>query len=521
MDVSQYSIFSRIDLKSAFWQLPLAPECREYTGMTIPGRGIFRWKVVPFGLGPSCTLFQKSMTNLLYPLLATGNVFLDILEQPFHTLCDADLQINPKKLELLLAEIKILGVIMSGEGTRPNPDRIQGVLALAPPKDRKALGRLLGMAGYLRSFIPGYASFVAPFQDLQKKGAPWEWKTTHQQAFEKLRGAIASATMVHHPDPSKPFFIMTDASDKAISFVLFQGSLDEPTPIHWGSRLLTEVETRWTTSEKEIYSLVVGLETFECYYGGSLVIAYTDHKSLLWLSTAHQPKLRRWAQKLSRWDVEIRHINGTDNLVADLLSRDIHDEPVSLQEVDIPICSLLPNVMKAPSWQELALHAQHDQTADPNLQLRWVEGHPFDPISNRLYVPRALRDLILFQYHGSSASGHPGINKVVKKLGQTFWWPCYCQDIERWVRSCVLCARLRPANAFRQQGTLLGEPQAFKKISLDYVGPLQWCGNHIHILVCVDHATRFMATSWTTAQSSNHILEFSSFIMRSRHGLGL
>ncbi|KAL7724954.1 hypothetical protein ACLKA6_002318 [Drosophila palustris] len=228
---------STLDLKSGYWQIPMARGSREYTAFTVPGRGLFHWKVMPFGLHSAPATFQRALDSVIGPdmepyafaylddIIVSGaslEEHVRNLGEVLRRLRQANLRLNRAKCKFFRRSLVYLGHVISGEGIHTDPDKIAAVRELQPPATCRELRRCLGIASWYRRFVPNFAEIVQPMSLLLKKGQKWEWKPEQQAAFEELKARLTEAPVLACPDFSEKFVLQTDASDCGLGAVLTQ-----------------------------------------------------------------------------------------------------------------------------------------------------------------------------------------------------------------------------------------------------------------------------------------------------------
>ena len=129
------------------------------------------------------------------------------------------------------------------------------------------------MVNYYRDFWPRRSDLMAPLSRLCSKTVPWKWTAVEQKAFANLKKIISKEVLLAYPDFSKPFEIHTDASDLQLGSVISQGGR----PIAFYSRKLSDAQTRYTTQERELLSIVETLKEFRNILLGQRITVYTDH----------------------------------------------------------------------------------------------------------------------------------------------------------------------------------------------------------------------------------------------------
>lgn len=329
--------FSKIDLRSGYHQIRIAPEDVPKTAFRTR-YGHYEFLVLPFGLTNAPATFMHLMHQALRPLLdECALVFLDDIliysktleehKQHVRRVLDAlreqKLYAKESKCEFFKHEVEFLGHIVGREGVRMMEDKVEAVRAWPTPRSVRDVRAFLGTAGYYRKFIRDFSAIAAPLSELTKDNIKFEWTAPHEQAFCHLKAAIAQGPVLILPDPSLPFVVHTDASGFAVGAVLQQDQGKGLQPIAFLSKKMADAETRYPVHEQELLAIIQALTAWRHYLHGSKFTVRTDHKSLQFFQT--QPMLSgrqaRWKLLLANYDFDIEYVEGKANVVADGLSR--------------------------------------------------------------------------------------------------------------------------------------------------------------------------------------------------------
>lgn len=148
----------------------------------------------------------------------------------------------------------------------------------------------------------------------------FEWGPDQQGAFETLRNALASDTVLAYPDFTEPFILATDASGTALGAVLSQRQHGRERPIAFASRQLNKSEANYSVTERELLAVIWATKLFRCYLLGRQFTLITDHAALRWMLSLRDPssRLTRWALRLSEFEYKVEHKPGKDHRNADL-----------------------------------------------------------------------------------------------------------------------------------------------------------------------------------------------------------
>ena len=293
---------------------------------------------MPFGLTNAPSTFQRLVNFIIQGLegvhcylddiIVTGQTWeehLDRLKSLFLRLKEAGLTINLKKSVFCKATVTYLGHVVGNGHIRPKTANIEAVLDYPVPTTRKSLQRFLGLASYYRRFCRNFSSVAAPLTSLTSSKVKFNWTDDCQASFEALKLFLCHNPVLKSPDFNNPFIIHVDASDAGAGGVLLQKSPEGMLhPVSYTSSKFKPHQMSYSTIEKEALSLVLALQKYECYLQGAAeVIVYTDHNPLQFLDKmkAHNQRLLRWSLYLQKFPLKIDHLKGTENFMADALSR--------------------------------------------------------------------------------------------------------------------------------------------------------------------------------------------------------
>jgi hypothetical protein len=348
--------FSSLDLTKSFFQIPLSDTDG---GFDEEGRKIFssqemctfstcdgsyRFLRLPMGLKISSEVFQKVLDSVMVGVKwKSVCTFIDDLlvfspsweqhlvdvEEVVLRLENARLKISPSKTYLGRRKTEFLGFEVSAAGRTPSRHNVKAIRALKEPSSIKQVRSVLGLFNFYRRFIRNYSRRSRPLTSLCKKEHRNKrfstlWGPAQKAAFAFLKQRLMEYPIMRHPDFTKPWFIMTDASDHAIGGVLEQEHDGRRYPVAYVSRTLRGAEVDEHIGYKELLAIAWSLTQWRSLllHSRTAIAVETDHSALLrFLQKDARGKLARLQMILSDYNLRILFRKGTENGAADAFSR--------------------------------------------------------------------------------------------------------------------------------------------------------------------------------------------------------
>lgn len=492
---------STIDLSSSFWQIPLSEDSQEKTSFTVPGRGLFKFKVMPFGLCNAPARQQRLMDTLINQNFSSdienGFVFcyiddivicssdfsthLVLLNRVLEKLKTANLTVSFDKCKFFRQSIKYLGYVVDEFGLRTDPEKISAILNFPTPTSVREVKIFLGTCSWYRRFIRNFSTIAAPLNQLTRNGkdAPkFQWNEKAEEAFNVLKNALVTAPVLAVPNFDLPFTVACDSSQYGIGGVISQEIDGQDHPIAFVSRSLTKNERNYSATEREMLSIIFSVEKFQAYLGSRKFKIITDHSSLKWFMKLENPsgRLARWACRLSQFNFEIEHRKGSENVVPDALSRLMKVEAIHVS-TNMPASSV-----KDEWYDRIYYGCQSHPTNFPHFMVKDNTLYRYSRSKYNLVrefdwkevVPKGMRSTIIAENHNEPTAGHFGIFKTHRRLCLRYYWPGMHKDVSDFVKKCDVCKAYKRST----QATpgLMGKPKVcdrpFKAVATDLVGPL-------------------------------------------------
>ena len=343
-------VFSTIDLRSGYHHITLGKSSRAKTAFLMPF-GKYEFLMIPFGLAQAPAYFQLLMNKVLDGLdfamtylddiiIFSSNELehLEHLEEVFRRLREADLKMKCSKCDFFKSKIHYLGHLISAEGIRPLPNKLDCIRNMPVPKDVKEIKQFIGLTGYYRKFVPRFADISRPLTALMKKDTKFEWSPACQRSFNLLKETLCCEPILKYADTSKPYTLYTDASKYGWAGVLTQKhttvidgkSHTTDHPVTFVSGLFRGSQLNWAALTKEAFAIYMSVKKLSFYLTDAQILLRSDHKPLekfLHKNTLNS-KVNNWAMELEAFNIEFDYIKGSNNVLVDTMSRLVNIDPI-------------------------------------------------------------------------------------------------------------------------------------------------------------------------------------------------
>ncbi|GJV79956.1 reverse transcriptase domain-containing protein [Tanacetum coccineum] len=538
-----------LDGFSGYFQIPIDPRDQEKTTFTCP-YGTFAYRRMPFGLCNAPGTFQRCMLAIFHDMVEkTMEVFMDDfsvfgnsfenclsrLEKMLQRCEDTNLCLNWEKSHFMVKEGIVLGHKISKNGIEVDKAKIDVIAKLPHPTTVKGVRSFLGHAGFYRRFIKDFSKISRPMTHLLEKNTPFIFSNECIQAFQTLKNKLTEAPILIAPNWDLPFELMCDASDYAIGAVLGQRHEKHFRPIHYASKTMTEAESNYTTTEKEMLAVVYAFEKFRSYLIMNKSIVHTDHSALKYLFAKKDAKARllRWVLLLQEFDFKVLDTKGAENLAADHLSRleNPYENVLDPKEINetFPLETLSMVTFRGdsstPWFADFAnYHAGNFvvkgmSTQQKNKFFKDVKHYFWDdPFLFKICADQVIRRCvhgkealdILEACHNGPTGGHHGANLTAKKIFDSgFFWPTIYKDAHEFVKNCDSCQRQgKTSQRDEMPQNSIQVCEIFDVWGIDFMGPFPSSRGNKYILVAVDYLSKWVEAKALPTNDARVVCKF-------------
>ena len=367
------------DCSKGFWHEVLTYESSLLTAFNCD-LGKFRFTRMPFGINVAGDVFQRKLDHCIGDIENVYCIADDImvigyeedhsdhdksLQSLFERAEECNIKFNYDKIRFKKKEVTFFGETYTTDGRKPDPGKVEAILNLKLPENKKELQSFLGMVNYLGKFTPELACLTEPLRFLIRKNVPYNWNAEHTEAVNAIKKEIANAGKLKHFDPSKETVLQTDASIKGLGACLLQ----EEKPVFFASRSLSSAEKNYTAIELESLAVSWAMEKFRHFIYGKKFKLETDQKPLEIILNRSQgastPRLQRLLDRAFQYDFDVKYIKGETNVIADCLSRlgGLTDR------IELPRLTVHALTVTLPATEDFLQRLKEETDKDAELQL--------------------------------------------------------------------------------------------------------------------------------------------------------
>ena len=441
----RWKYYSELDLKIAFWQVEISVEDRVKCAVSGPNILLLMNRLPQGGRDSSAQLERLLVESLVLPfekffgdraLLAIyrDNLFLATMDLETHAealswLADKSNELNLKCGSGTIGSrsVSVLGFELDPTNVRPARAAIEKCRVLKRPCNRKELRSVLGVFNYYRGLIPEYAAIVAPMEKLLSSKETFDWNDECEESLKTLKNRIDKASTGRY-SPRRASRIYTDASGEAAGAVLVQN--EEIVGVF--SRKFKGAQVKYSVTRKEALALLWAVMHFDDLLVGETPV-YTDQQPLVpWSRGAesNDPLLARWGLKLNEFRIIVIYLPGSENGLADFMSRH-HEMRFKRLGKDEQIIS---EFVSESEEENSVTHNNMAQRKNPDRAAR----HRIGEVARAPLDPNERFDWLV-EIH--EALNHGSVSAMKAALQGQVDWPTKGIDLQEIVDTCDLCQR--------------------------------------------------------------------------------
>jgi len=315
-----YEAMSFMDGSSGYNQIRMSPKDEELTAFRTP-KGIYCYKVMPFGLKNAGATYQRAMQNIFDNILHKNvECYVDDLVVKSRKKCDHlqdlrmvfdllrryQLRMNPLKCAFGVTSGKFLGFIVRHRGIEIDQVKVDAILKMVEPRNIHELKSLQGKLAYLRRFISNLAGKCQPFSRLMKKGTLFEWDQACSNAFESIKSYLTKPPVLAAPVPGKPLILYISAQERSVGALLAQeNGKGKENSLYYLSRMMTPNELKYSPIEKLCLALVFSIQKMKHYFQAHVVrlISKANPIKFVMSKPVLNDRLARWYLQFQQFEI--------------------------------------------------------------------------------------------------------------------------------------------------------------------------------------------------------------------------
>ena len=524
--------FSKMDATDGFHQIELNEKSSMMTTFNTPF-GRYRYLRLPMGICSAPEVFHKTVYQCLEDLDGVWVYMDDIivwgstieqhderLEKAVKKLVQIGLRLNKEKCYFRQPELPYLGEVVTSQGVKPDPAKVQAIEDMPTPKDQSDLQRILGLVTYMSRFIPNKSNRTSVLRSLLEKVEYWQWLPEHEKAWQGMKHILSSHPVLQYYDERKPVKLSSDASKDGIGAALLQETDGQWMPVAYASRAMTSAERNYAQIEKEQLGVMFACERFHSYIYGRTTNVETDHLPLIAISKKPlcnaPPRLQRLLLRLQKYNCTLSYTPGKHLVIGDTLSRAFSPREVpstTEEDVQIHVCAVKAELpVSKRKWNEIAEETEKDEVLkqvirsindDPNTcpkpyatfveDLTVVDGVLLK--GQRIVIPMKMRPEMRSLVH----EGHLGIEKCKRRAREVMYWPNMNTDVCDFVSRCDICQTHRYAQQPMKSHERPDRPWAKVGCDIFYMKQKPY-------LLTIDYFSHYPQTVLLTSETSGQVI---------------
>ena len=538
-------VFSTLDLKSAYNQVPLTDDCKDLTAF-ITADGLFRWRRIPFGLASAPSFFSKMMNSVLHECRSFCVWYLDdicvfgpdakthdkFLKLVIEKLDQVGLVLNYSKCKLRQSSVDFLGCCVSSEGITPLDDKVSAIASMECYTVGD-LQKFLGMTQYYARFVPNLSSMTKELRGMITKpeSDTLSWTDKTRSDYNLVKQAMICSDVLVGFDSKLQTIVTTDASGVGLGAYLSQIQNDGSERIvAFASKSLSDTESAYSTLELEALSCVWAIERWHTYLWGRKFLLRTDHNPLTSLLGATLTKraghrVARWRSRLKVYNFDVKHVKGVDNVIADTMSRLPVGDKTPVSDDDTEVVAIVSGAIDFSEFTEKCKSDALIQELIRVIKAHWrtksdILDHTYYKLKDefsiqgdlvlrddRVVVPEAMQSKVISLGH----EAHQGITKCKRYIRSFYWFKGMDSMIEEAVRNCETC-KLNDKSCITRDAPLNPvklPDQVWQKVGIDCVGPFNIANrDKRYAVTLVDYRSKWPEVAFMSSITSKNIIQF-------------
>lgn len=515
--LSRARVFSVLDLKNGFFHVPMEKSSIRYTSF-VTSEGQYEFLKTPFGLSVSPTSFLRYVHNVFKKLTQEKIIFtymddlivpsidekegITKMRQVLNTAEQAGLVLNWEKCSFLQRKVIFLGYEIAEGKRRPSPTTVEGVAKASEPKSVVEVQRFLGLCGYFRKFVEGFALISKPLTELTKKDAIFHFGEKERSAWEYLKKTLTNEPVLKIYDCELETELHTDASQMGYGAILLQKCMEDGQwhPVYYLSKQTSEAEKKYHSYELEMLAIVYAFQKLRVYLLGKQVTIVTDCAAIK--NTMEKaditPRIARWVMQLQEFDYITQHRAGNKMRHVDALSR-------TVMQIDDRLTNSLRECQNKDEHLKVIMdilkdHPYEEYEMQRGILMKNVNG------KNVYVVPKEMQTDIIRKIHDN---GHFGTKKMTDVLELDYYIPQLRSKIDTIIRNCIPCI-LAERKKGKQEGLLRPIPKEDAPLltyHLDHLGPMHLTSKkYKYLFIIVDAFTKFVWIYPTKTTNTQEVL---------------